>query len=196
MPPRAPLKAGFSPLAKIVTIIVALAVAGVGGLVALIAYGFAYGARESVTSSINDGVWHRDADGNLVPGPGAPQEIDTVGWVGMIAGGVCALGWLMLALYLLLRVLRTAAWISGTVLSVRGAMSKRSADLSTARVTTTKAPNRLIAGEVSLKLSSLKDEQLMMLANAISNKRVRSGPSDEAFVTADRLRELARDPFA
>ena len=76
------------------------------------------------------------------------------------------------------------------------ATRKRSADLATAHVTTRKKPNQLVVDDLTLNLGSLKDDQLMMLANAISNKRVRSGPSDEAFVTADRLRELARDPFA
>ncbi|GIH04260.1 hypothetical protein Rhe02_23270 [Rhizocola hellebori] len=196
MSPRAPLSVGFSALAKIVTIILALAVVAVGAVVALIAYGFAYGERESITSSIGDGVTHRDADGKLVPGPGVQQEIDTVGWIGMIAGGFCSLVLVLLAFYLALRVLRTAAWISGSELSMRGAVRRRSADLATARVSTRKQPNQLVANDLTLNLGSLKDDQLMMLANAISNKRVRSGPSDEAFVTADRLRELARDPFA
>ena len=120
MPPRAPLSVGFSPLAKIVMVVIALAVAGVGAFVALVAYGFAYGARESVTSSVDNGIWHRDAEGKLVPGPGAQQEIDTIGWVGVIAGGLCSLAFLFLAIYLALRVLRTGAWLSGTVLSVRG----------------------------------------------------------------------------
>jgi hypothetical protein len=196
MPPRASLSVGFSPLAKIVTVILALVVAGVGAFVALIAYGFAYGSREFVTSSVDGSIWHRDADGRLVPGPGVQQEIDTMGWAGVIAGGLCSLAFLFLAIYLALRVLRTAAWLSGSELSVRGAMRKRSVDLATARVTTRKGPNQLVAGDLTLKLRSIKDDQLMMLANAISNKRVRSGPDDEAFVTAERLRELARDPFA
>jgi hypothetical protein len=196
MPPRSRLNVGFSPLAKIVTVVIALAVAGLGAFVALVGYGFAYGARESVTSSVDNSIWHRDEDGNLVPGPGIQQDIDTVGWIGLIAGGVCSLAFLLLAIYLALRVLRTSAWLSGTVLSVRGAMRKRSADLATAQVTTRKNPNQLVADELTLNLKPLKDVQLMMLANAISNKRVRSGPEDEAFVTADRLRELAKDPFS
>jgi hypothetical protein len=196
MPPRAPLKAGFSPLAKIVAIIGALAIAGIGAFVALVAYGFAYGVRESVSSSIDDGIWHRDEEGRLVPGPGAQEKIDTIGWVGVGLGGLCALGFLFLAIYLISRVLRTAAWLSGTVLSIRGAGRKRSVDLATARVSTRSGPNQLIAGDLTLNLRKLKDDQLMMLANAITNTRVRSGASDEAFVTADRLRELARDPFA
>lgn len=196
MSPRAPLKVGFSPLTKAFLVVVAVAIAGVSGFVALVAYGFAYGERESVNSSIGDGIWHRDADGKLVPGPGAQQEIDTVGWVGMIVGGLCSLSILLVALYLVLRALRTAAWLSGTKLVVRGAARKRAVELSTARVTTKKKPNVLVANDISLPLKGLPDTQLMMLANAISNKRVRSGDTDEAFVTADRLRELARDPFA
>ncbi len=196
MSPRAPLKVGFSPLTKVFLVVVALAVTAAAGFVALVAVGFAFGEVESVTSSIGDGVWHRDADGKLVPGPGVQQEIDTMGWVGLIVGGLCSLSILFVALYLVLRALRTAAWLSGTQLVMRGAGRKRSVDLGTARVTTKKQPNVLVAGEISLPLKSLTDTQLMMLANAISNKRVRNGESDEAFVTADRLRELARDPFA
>ena len=196
MSPRAPLKVGFSPLTKVFLILVALAVAGVGWFVALIAYGFAYGERESVNSSIRDGIWHRDADGRLVPGPGIQQELDTVGWIGMIAGGLCSLSILLVALYLVLRALRTTAWLSGTKLVVRGAARKRTVELSTARVTTKTKPNVLVANDISLPLRSLPDTQLMMLANAISNKRVRSGEADEAFLAAERLRALAKDPFA
>src|SRR5437899_1202587 len=48
--------------------------------------------------------------------------------------GLCGLPFALLGLYLLLRVLRTAAWLEGTRASVRGALVTRTVDLATAEV--------------------------------------------------------------
>ena len=49
--------------------------------------------------------------------------------------GLCGLPFVLLGLYLVLRVLRTAAWLAGTRASVRGALGTRTVDLATAEVT-------------------------------------------------------------
>ncbi|MGC4853121.1 hypothetical protein ACLQ24_06900 [Micromonospora sp. DT4] len=48
--------------------------------------------------------------------------------------GVCGLPFVLLGVYLVLRVLRTAAWLDGTRVHVRGALRSRTVDLATARV--------------------------------------------------------------
>ncbi|MFI5927128.1 hypothetical protein ACIA3K_14210 [Micromonospora sp. NPDC051543] len=48
--------------------------------------------------------------------------------------GLCGLPFVLLGIYLVLRVLRTAAWLDGTRVLVRGALRSRTVDLATARV--------------------------------------------------------------
>lgn len=203
MPPRARLSVGASRATKVITVVIALALAGLAFFTGLVAYGFAYGARENIGSTVNDGVWHRDENGKLVPGPSA-EKLDTVGIVGGSVGALCALIFLFFAIYLILRTLRSGAWLSGSVLHVRGAMRTRSQDLATASVgggQALTATDPKSGRKVTLTLKGrgepkLPDEQLMMLANAITNTRVRSGPDDKAFAVAERLREIARDPLS
>jgi hypothetical protein len=192
MPPRTKLSTGATKVAKTITAVITVVLAVIAAFTALVAYGFAYGAREVIGSTVDTGVYHRDANGKLVPGPSEPK-LDTVGIVGGIVGGVVALILLWLALYLLLRVFRRGAWLEGSVLHVRGAMRGKSANLATASVWSD--PHQLKAGQLSIPLQ-LPQEELLMLANAITNQRVQSGPDDRAFATAERLRKAARDPFA
>ncbi|WP_433537158.1 hypothetical protein ACQPZK_04985 [Micromonospora sp. CA-249363] len=48
--------------------------------------------------------------------------------------GLCGLPFVLLGVYLVLRVLRTAAWLDGSRVHVRGALRSRTVDLATARV--------------------------------------------------------------
>ncbi|WP_422738445.1 hypothetical protein ACN263_03890 [Micromonospora sp. WMMD729] len=48
--------------------------------------------------------------------------------------GLCGLPFVLLGVYLVLRVLRTAAWLDGSRVHLRGALRSRSVDLATARV--------------------------------------------------------------
>lgn len=48
--------------------------------------------------------------------------------------GLCGLSFVLLGLYLVLRVLRTAAWLDGSRARVRGALRTRTVDLATARI--------------------------------------------------------------
>ncbi|MET8528033.1 hypothetical protein [Micromonospora sp. NPDC005172] len=48
--------------------------------------------------------------------------------------GLCGLPFVLLGVYLVLRVLRTAAWLDGTRVYVRGALRSRTVDLATAAV--------------------------------------------------------------
>lgn len=222
MPPRTSLSIGASAVSKVVMVVVALFMTAFAVGVGLAAYGFAYATDTVVTSSGAIGEYHVDKDGKLVPGP--PGDPEFVGGIGAAVGGagmLCSLLFLGLVVFLLLRTWRTAGWLEGSVLNVRGALKTKSQDLATASISGGSQLQQVGAGEsrtvhrvqtlvatdpasgrsVTLPLRGaglaiLPGDQLMMLANAITNQRVRSGPDDMAFIVADRLRELARDPFA
>lgn len=216
--PRVKLSIGASGAVKAITLVIAVIMLGISAFVALVAYGIAYGAQTAVTSSLNDGQWHLDKDGKLVPGPGPDEPVGgaaaTIGWT----AAACALLVALFAGYLILRVLRTSAWLEGSMLHVRGALRTKKLDLATAaisggsklqsagdrsvqRVELIKAADPASGKSVTLPLRGrgselLPAEELRMLANAITNTRVRSGLEDSAFVVAEHLRGFARDPFS
>jgi hypothetical protein len=71
---------------------------------------------------------------DLPPGMLPPALNDTAPPGPVQFVGLCGLPFVLLGLYLLLRVLRTAAWLEGTRASVRGALGTRTVDLATAEV--------------------------------------------------------------
>jgi len=192
---------------KLLTVAAGAIVVLIGAAIALIGYAFTQeGGRETIISTVPD-----DTTRNTLPSTGADTAAGVV-------GVVCALLMVAVAVYLMLRVLRTGAWLEGSVLHVRGAVGTKRRDLSKARIsggtqwksTEGKAGERvqvIIATDpdsgkaLTLPLRGagrpiLPAEQLRMLANAITNQRARSGEDDPAFVVADRLRGFARDPFS
>jgi hypothetical protein len=191
---------------KILIVVAGVIMLLVGAVIALIGYGFTQEGREAITSTVPD-----DITRNALPSTTAETAAG-------IAGAACALLVLAVAVYLMLRGLRTGAWLEGSVLHVRGAVGTKRRDLSTARISggtrwktaEGKGGERvqvLIAADpetgksLTLPLRGrgkpmLPAEQLRMLANAITNQRVRSGDDDPAFVVAERLRSFARDPFS
>lgn len=191
---------------KILIVIVGAIMLLIGAVIALIGYGFTQEGREAITSTVPD-----DITRNALPRTTA----DTAAG---IAGAACALLVVAVAAYLMLRVLRTGAWLEGSVLHVRGAAGTKRRDLATAKISggtrwksaEGKSGERvqvLIAADpdtgksLTLPLRGrgkpmLPAEQLRMLANAITNQRARSGDDDPAFVIAERLRSFARDPFS
>ncbi|WP_162907760.1 hypothetical protein [Allorhizocola rhizosphaerae] len=211
-PPRVKLSTGPSGSVKAITIVVALVMLGIGVSVGLMAYGLAFGGREVIGSSLPDGKWHVDENGKLVPGPGAEGSSATLMSLAG-AGALCALIVVLVAVYLALRVLRTGAWLEGSVLHMRGGLRTRKQDLATAgieggthdvrsqrvevmTVTDPKTGRRMTLPLRGSGLTLLPSEQLRMLANAITNHRVQTGPDDRAFAIAERLRGFANDPFS
>jgi hypothetical protein len=183
------LSTGASGASKSITALITVVLTVIAAFTALVAYGFAYGAREVIGSTVDSGVYHRDAHGKLVPGPSDPK-LDTAGIVGGVIGAVLALVLLVLALYLLLRAFRRGAWLEGSMLHVRGAMKRKSANLATAPVSL--RGGKLTAGEASVPVA-LPQEELLMLANAIGNTRAKG---DNGLAVAEKLRGIARDPFS
>lgn len=204
--PRVKLSIGSSAPVKLLTVVVGAIMLVIGAAVALIGYGFTQEGREAITSTVPD-----DITSNDLPSTSAETAAG-------ITGAACALLVIGVAVYLMLRVLRTGAWLEGSVLHVRGAMRTKKRDLSKAGIsggtqwksTEGKGGERvqvIIATDpdsgkaLALPLkgpgrSMLPAEQLRMLANAITNQRARSGDDDPAFVVAERLRGFARDPFS
>ncbi|MEU1642551.1 hypothetical protein ABZ422_07525 [Micromonospora zamorensis] len=136
--------------------------------------------------------------------------------------GLCGLPFLLLGVYLVLRVLRTAAWLEGSRARVRGAFTTRTVDLATARIDTAKlsyrgtgeddtpmigqrlraivatdraSNRRVIIPLRGMGLGSLPPPELRALADAITTGRPVDG-RDDAHTVADQLRRLAAHPLA
>jgi hypothetical protein len=204
--PRVKLSIGSSAPLKLLTVIAGGIMVLIAAVVGLISYGFTQAGREAITSTVPD-----DITRNTLPSTSAETAAG-------LAGAGCALLVIGVAVYLMLRVLRTGAWLEGSVLHVRGATRTKRRDLSKAgisggtqwRSTEGKGGERvqvIIATDpetgrvLTLPLkgrgqSMLPAEELRMLANAITNQRSRSGNDDPAFVVAERLRGFASDPFS
>ncbi|SCG40718.1 hypothetical protein [Micromonospora inositola] len=131
--------------------------------------------------------------------------------------GLCGIPFVLLGLYLVLRVLRTAAWLDGTRASVRGALGTRTVDLATAEVTagavgyrageeavvrvpTVVARDRGTGRRVTVPLqgmglATLPPYELRALADAITAGRPTDGRDADAHVLAGQLRTMAGNPL-
>jgi hypothetical protein len=131
--------------------------------------------------------------------------------------GLCGLPFVLLGLYLLLRMLRTAAWLDGTRATVRGALGARTVDLATAevqggavvhragddavvRIPTLVARDRDTGRRVTIPLqgmglATLPPHELRALADAISAGRPNDGRDADAQVLAGQLRTMAGNPL-
>ncbi|MEW1588827.1 hypothetical protein AB0283_25670 [Micromonospora vinacea] len=131
--------------------------------------------------------------------------------------GLCGLPFVLLGLHLVLRVLRTAAWLDGSRARVRGALRTRTVDLATARIESgvvsyreadddgpgggpraraILATNRGSTRGVTIPLRgmglpSLPPAELRALAEAITAGRPGDGRDTDAHAVADHLRRLA-----
>ncbi|WP_141714687.1 hypothetical protein [Micromonospora mirobrigensis] len=146
---------------------------------------------------------------------GRPAQDDGFGSVRLV--GLCGLPVVLLGLYLVLRVLRTAAWLDGTRVRVRGAVGSRTVDLATAEVTAGATGYR--AGEdavvrvptvvardpatgrrvtVPLRspgLATLPPHELRALADAMTSGRPTGGRDSDVHALAGQLREMASRPL-
>ncbi|MGW5557223.1 hypothetical protein ACWER9_08380 [Micromonospora sp. NPDC003944] len=134
--------------------------------------------------------------------------------------GLCGLPFVLLGLYLVLRVLRTAAWLDGSRVRVRGALRTRTVDLVSARVESgavsyRKADDDGPAGGRQVRailatdrgstrgvtiplrgmgLPVLPPPELRALADAITTGRAGDEWAGEAHAVADHLHRLAERP--
>lgn len=141
----------------------------------------------------------------------ASAHVGAVGVMGLVVGGGVAL----LGLFVVVRSLRAAVWLEGTVLRVRGAVRSRRVDLATAEVTlgmvthtgdegyrrvpTLQARDRAGGRPVRLSLSGgggldrLPPAELRALADAVTAGRPVS--HGDAWQVATQLRQLADNPL-
>ncbi|MGC4809115.1 hypothetical protein ACLQ29_01115 [Micromonospora sp. DT228] len=134
--------------------------------------------------------------------------------------GLCGLPFVLLGIYLVLRVLRTAAWLDGSHVRVRGALRTRRVDLATARIDAAALSDREAADDFpadrrrapaiiatdhpegrrvtvplqGMGLTSLPPSELRALADAITTGRPVDGRDGDAHAVARQLRRLAEHP--
>ena len=146
---------------------------------------------------------------------------DDAGFGPMRFIGLCGVPFVLIGLYLALRVLRTAAWLDGTRASVRGAFGTRTVDLAGAdvsagaityrhgedtmherveRVPTIVARDRATGRRVTIPLragdgANLPPHELRALADAMSIGRSTDGRDADVLTLAGQLRTMAGNPL-
>jgi hypothetical protein len=135
--------------------------------------------------------------------------------------GLVGIPFALLGIVMVLRTLRTAAWLEGTTLRMRGAFRSRSVDLATATVTAGMSTHRNSDGDghvtvsrvpmlvardrgsgrtISLPLQGqgldhLPPRELRLLADAMTTGRPAAGPDADVHRAAAQLREMAENPL-
>jgi hypothetical protein len=135
--------------------------------------------------------------------------------------GLCGIPFALLGLYMVVNVLRTAAWLDGTRAEVRGAFGTRTVDLANAavsagaiayrrqqdtahahieRVPTIVAQDRGTGKKVTIPLrgghgSTLPPHELRALADAMTVGRSTDGRDADVLTLAGQLRRMAENPL-
>jgi hypothetical protein len=157
---------------------------------------------------------------NHLPSTGSPSaDVSSTGLLSSGLGpvrfvGLIGLPFALIGLYMIVRVLRTAAWLDGTTLHIRYAVTTRQANLATAdvsidlitrrntdegRPTIRQVPTltvRSLDSPTPLRLPLLlPTHELRALADAIATARAPEGRDREARQVADQLRAAADNPL-
>ncbi|TNH27070.1 hypothetical protein FHG89_18985 [Micromonospora orduensis] len=206
------LSVGASPGQRTVAVVVGVLVAAVGAAFVLVPL-IAGGLLRRLTGP-GDAFSSYEEARDLPPGMLPPGLRDSGGGADGPSPvvGLCGLPFVLLGVYLVLRVLRAAAWLDGSRVRVRGAFRTRAVDLATARIDTGAAsyrevgdPDRMrsiIATDPSseqrvtvplrgMGLATLPPAELRALADAITTGRPADGRDGDARAVADQLRRLA-----
>ncbi|MGC1215738.1 MAG: hypothetical protein WA890_31335 [Micromonospora sp.] len=131
--------------------------------------------------------------------------------------GLCGVPFVLIGLYVVLRVLRSAAWLEGTRASLRGALGTRTVDLATAEVTAGAVAHRVGDEAVvrvptvvardpdtgrritiplqGMGLATLPPYELRALADAMTAGRSTDGRNGDVHVLAGQLRTMAGNPL-
>ncbi|MFF4876402.1 hypothetical protein [Micromonospora sp. NPDC000668] len=218
------LSVGASPAQRTVSVVVGVFVAAVGAAFVVLPL-VADGLLRRLTGP-GDGLATYEEARDLPPGL-LPPGLQDSGSGGDQTGpgplvGLCGLPFALLGVYLVLRVLRTAAWLDGSRVRVRGAFASRTVDLATARIDAATLPYREAGDDVRARghrvpavvatdgesgrrvtiplrgmgLDTLPPSELRALADAISTGRPVDGRDGDAHAAASHLRRLAEHPAA
>ncbi|MBQ0903076.1 hypothetical protein [Micromonospora sp. U21] len=220
------LSVGASPGERTVSVLAGVFVAAVGAAFVVLPL-IADGLLRQLTGP-GDGFASYEEARDLPPGMLPPALRDSGGgggWDQSGSGrlvGLCGLPFALLGVYLVLRVLRTAAWLHGSRARVRGAFGSRTVDLATARIDAVvpyreagdddprarghRAPaivatdhdsgRRVTIPLRGMGLPTLPPSELRALADAITTGRPTGGGRDgDAHAVAGALRRLAEHPL-
>ncbi|MEU5907707.1 hypothetical protein [Micromonospora sp. NPDC047527] len=212
------LSVGASPGQRTVSVVAGVFAAAVGVAFVVLPL-IADGLLRRLTGTGNGLASYEDArdlpPGMLPSGLREPADGDQPG-IGPLAG-LCGLPLVLLGVYLVLRVLRTAAWLDGSRVRVRGPFRSRTVDLAAARIDTPTVSYRAAGDEpparghrlsvviatdrdsghrvaVPLRgmgLPTLPPSELRALADAITTGRPDDRPDGVAHAVAADLRHLA-----
>ncbi|WP_089017588.1 hypothetical protein [Micromonospora coriariae] len=217
------LSVGASPGQRTVSVLAGVFIAAVGAAFVLLPL-VADGLLRQLTGP-GDGFASYEQARDLPPGMLPPELQDSGGGGGwdqpgsVRLVGLCGLPFALLGVYLVLRVLRTAAWLDGSRARVRGAFGSRTVDLATARIDAGMVPHREAEGHdrpargqpiivatdrtsgrrVTIPLHGmglpLPPSELRALADAITTGRPTDGRDGDAHAVAGALRRLAEHPL-
>ncbi|MEO3770177.1 hypothetical protein [Micromonospora sp. B9E7] len=217
------LSVGASPAQRTVAVLSGVFVATVG--VAFVALPLLAGGLLRRLTGPGDAFASYEEARDLPPGMLPPALRHSAGDAGQSSPvpvvGLCGLPFVLLGVYLVLRVLRTAAWLDGSQVRVRGAFRTRTVDLATARIDVAGVPHREVGDDApmvgqrlraaitatdrasarrvtiplrGMGLDSLPPLELRALADAITTGRPADGRDDDAHAVADQLHRLAAHP--
>ncbi|SCL19903.1 hypothetical protein GA0070624_1866 [Micromonospora rhizosphaerae] len=214
---KLPLSVGASPGQRVFAAIVGVLFTAIGAAFVLLPM-LADGLLRRITGFGDPLPSYEDAR-DLPPGM-LPPDLSGSPSAGLGPGrlvGLCGIPFALLGLYLVLRVLRTAAWLEGTRAHVRGVLGTRAVDLAAAEVTAGAVGYRagdeavvrvptLVARDPGtgrrvtiplrgMGLATLPPHELRALADAITAGRPTGGRHDEAHALAGRLRTMAGNPL-
>ncbi|MEV4655513.1 hypothetical protein [Micromonospora sp. NPDC049301] len=218
------LSIGASPGQRTVSVLAGVLFAAVGAAFVVLPL-VADGLLRQLTGP-GDGFASYEEARDLPPGMLPPALRDSgggAGWDQSGSGwlaGLCGLPFALLGIYLVLRVLRTAAWLDGSRARVRGAFGSRSVDLATARImpyreayddhprarghraspvivaTDRDSGRRVTIPLRGMGLPTLPPSELRALADAITGGRPTDGRDGDAHAVAATLRRLAEHPLS
>ncbi|MET7671936.1 hypothetical protein [Micromonospora luteifusca] len=216
------LSVGASPGQRTMAVLVGVFIAAVGAAFVVLPL-IAAGLLDRLAGPGDPFASYEEAR-DLPPGMLPPALQDSGGGGGesgpSVFIGLCGLPFVLLGIYLVLRVLRTAAWLDGSRVRVRGAIGTRSVDLATARIdagavsyrdarddspaggqrvptiiaTDRESGRRITIPLRGMGLGSLPPSELRALADAITTGRPVDGRDGDAHAVANQLRRLAEHP--
>ncbi|MFG2051250.1 hypothetical protein ACGFIW_27950 [Micromonospora sp. NPDC048935] len=211
------LSVGASPAQRTWAVVVGVFVAAVAA--AFVALPLVAGGLLGRLSGPGDPFSSYEEARDVPPGMLPPALRDSAGGAEQAGPspfvGLCGLPFVLLGIYLVLRVLRTAAWLEGSHVRVRGAFRTRGVDLATARIDVAALSHdepgddlpaarrrtpALIATDpvdgrrVTVALRGLPPSELSALADAITSARPVDGRDGDTHAVARQVRRLAERP--